>query len=105
MKRRNEPFTKRIRAIEKKSTRKREKRASELTDARHELAEVHANYAACARSNRAFHDDNIVIRAALRDAVKLIDVMTLRAGKRPLPLLDVSEIRRLEEIRLLSIGV
>jgi hypothetical protein len=42
---------------------------------------------------------------ALRDAVKIIDVMTQRAGKRPLPLLDVAEIKRLEEIRLLSIGV
>ncbi len=42
---------------------------------------------------------------ALMDAVKLIDIMHQRAGKRPLPLLDGPEVKRLEEIRLLSIGI
>lgn len=49
--------------------------------------------------------DMAIFLRALRDAVKLIDTMHQRAGKRPLPLLDGPEIRRLEEIRLLSIGV
>jgi hypothetical protein len=36
---------------------------------------------------------------ACRDAVGLIDLMHQRAGKRPLPLLDGAEIRRLDVIR------
>jgi alpha-L-fucosidase len=36
---------------------------------------------------------------ACRDAVDLIDLMHQRAGKRPLPLLDGAEIRRLDVIR------
>jgi hypothetical protein len=52
----------------------------------------------------AAHDNAIYVEG-LRDAVKLIDLMHFRAGKRPLPLLDGSEVKRLEEIRLLSLGV
>lgn len=49
--------------------------------------------------------DNAIYVDALRDAVKLIDTMHQRVGKRPLPLLDGAEVKRLEEIRLLSLGV
>jgi hypothetical protein len=38
-------------------------------------------------------------QTACRDAVGLIDLMHQRAGKRPLPLLDGPEVRRLDVIR------
>jgi hypothetical protein len=100
VKRRNTPLSKRIGALEAKSVRKKEKRRSEAESLRRELIEVHANYGRCARSNRAFHDDNIVLRAALRDLMGFFDKVSASSGQ-----WTVAEVKRIEEIRLLSLGI
>jgi hypothetical protein len=48
---------------------------------------------------KAAHVDLGTWQNACREAVGLIDLMHQRAGKRPLPLLDGAEIRRLDVIR------
>jgi hypothetical protein len=67
-----------------------------------------ANSAICTALERtidAYARRHKLLYDALRDLIAVIDAMHQRAGKRPLPLLDGKEIRWLEEIRLLSIGV
>ena len=69
------------------------------------IAEWKGTAARLQASVSAAAHDNAIYVDALRDAVKLIDTMHQRAGKRPLPLLDGAEVKRLEEIRLLSLGI
>jgi hypothetical protein len=67
-----------------------------------------ANAAICTALERtidAYARRHKLLYDALQDLIAVIDMMHQRAGKRPLPLLDGKEIRWLEEIRLLSIGV
>lgn len=82
--------------VEELHQRKRDEKQAQAQAA--QITSLQASVSAAAH-------DNAIYVEALRDAVKLIDLMHFRAGKRPLPLLDGSEVKRLEEIRLLSLGV
>jgi hypothetical protein len=97
LKRRNQPFTKHIRALEKKSKRKAEKRSSEFARVLRELRDVDANFAACAKSNRFFSENNIVLRAMLKNAIKMIDGVKDECKA----YWTAEEFKRLEEMRKL----
>jgi hypothetical protein len=68
-----------------------------------EVKEKNAIIASLEKAVRGAEWDMAVFMRGLTAAIKLIDLMHQRAGKRPLPLLDPAEIQKLDELRKLSV--